>query len=106
MLEMTPQQVHKHLQSSTEKTLLLDVRENWEFDICHIEGSELIPMNTIPHQVEKLDPEQETIVICHHGIRSRMVAQFLEQAQFKNIINLSGGVNAWAQAVDSNMTSY
>ncbi|MFK5986831.1 MAG: rhodanese-like domain-containing protein, partial [Pseudomonadota bacterium] len=83
-----------------------DVREPWEYSICHIKGAELVPMQTIPAQLNKLNPKQETIVICHHGVRSRMVGQFLEQAQFDKIINLSGGVNAWAQDVDLNMTSY
>jgi len=82
------------------------VRESWEYDICHIKGSELVPMQTIPHQLEKLNPYQETIVICHHGVRSRMVGRFLEQSQFNNVINLSGGVTAWAQQVDQNMPNY
>jgi rhodanese-related sulfurtransferase len=110
MLEMSPQQVHDYLQKNTDKPLLLDVREPWEYNICRIEGSdytsELIPMQKIPGQLNKLDPEQETIVICHHGVRSRIVGQFLEQAHFKHVINLSGGVNAWAQKVDPYMTSY
>ena len=106
MLEMNVREVHDYLLSTNTKPVLLDVRENWEYDICHIEGSMLIPMQTIPQQLEQLDPQQETIVICHHGVRSRMVGQFLEQADFKNIINLSGGVNAWAQQVDPDMPSY
>ena len=106
MLEMNVQEVHDYLLSTNTKPVLLDVRENWEYDICHIEGSMLIPMQTIPQQLEQLDPQQETIVICHHGVRSRMVGQFLEQADFKNIINLSGGVNAWAQQIDPDMPSY
>lgn len=106
MQEMSPRQVHDYLQTTTDKPLLLDVRENWEYDICHINGSELIPMQTIPNQLDKLDPNKEIIVICHHGVRSRMVGQFLEQVKFKNIINLSGGVTAWAQAVDPNMPTY
>lgn len=106
MQEMSPQQVHDHLQQTSNTPVLLDVRESWEYEICHIKGSELIPMQTIPGQLSKLDPEQEIIVICHHGIRSRMVGQFLEQAQFKNVINLSGGVTAWAQQVDRNMPTY
>lgn len=103
---MSPQQISEYLQSSTSSPLLLDVRENWEYDICHIKGSELIPMQQIPMQLNQLDPEQETIVICHHGVRSRMVGQFLEQAEFKNIINLSGGVTAWSQQVDKTMPTY
>ncbi len=106
MQEMSPQQIHEYLETTSSKPLLLDVREAWEYDICHIKGSELIPMQTIPKQLDKLDPNQEIIVICHHGIRSRMVGQYLEQAQFKNITNLSGGVAAWAQDVDQTMPTY
>jgi len=106
MQEMSPQQVHEYLQTNTDKPLLLDVREPWEHEICRIEGAELIPMQSIPAHLDKLDPQQETIVICHHGIRSRMVGQFLELAKFNKIINLSGGVNAWAQDVDLDMPSY
>ncbi len=106
MQEMNPQQLHDYLQTNTGKPLLLDVREPWEHEICRIEGAELIPMQSIPAHLDKLDPQQETVVICHHGIRSRMVGQFLELAQFKKIINLSGGVNAWAQDIDLDMPSY
>jgi len=103
---MSPQQVFNYLQTNTSKPLLLDVREPWEYDICHIEGSHLIPMQRIPAKINQLDPLQETIVICHHGIRSKIVSSFLEQAQFKDIINLLGGVNTWAQEVDPAMASY
>ena len=63
-------------------------------------------MQMIPGQLDKLDPNQETIVICHHGVRSRMVGQYLEQVQFKNIINLSGGITAWAKGIDQKMPTY
>lgn len=106
MQEMSAQQVHQYLQSSNNNPILLDVRELWEYKICHIEGSQLIPMRNIPSELNQLEPEQETIVICHHGIRSRIVGQFLEQADFTNIINLSGGVNQWAQQVDTKMPVY
>lgn len=106
MKEMSSEQVHQYLQTTDNTPRLLDVRESWEFNLCHIEGAEHIPMRTIPQQLDKLDPEQETIVICHHGIRSRMVCQFLEQAEFTNVINLSGGVAAWAGDVDPQMARY
>lgn len=106
MQEMSPQQVHEYLSVNSNTPLLLDVRENWEYEICHIKGSELVPMQTIPNQLDRLDPNQEIIVICHHGIRSRMVGNFLEQAQFKNVCNLTGGVAAWARFVDSDMPTY
>ncbi len=111
MQEMSPQQVHEYLEKMTGQPvplqpLLLDVRENWEYDICHIRGSELVPMQTIPNHLERLDPNREIIVICHHGVRSRMVGRFLEQAGFKNIRNLTGGVTAWAQLVEPSMPTY
>ncbi|WP_198263608.1 rhodanese-like domain-containing protein [sulfur-oxidizing endosymbiont of Gigantopelta aegis] len=106
MQEMNPQEVQEHLKNSSTKPLLLDVREPWEYDVCHIEGAQLVPMNSIPAQMSKLDPEQEIIIICHHGVRSRMVGRFLEAAKFSNLINLTGGVAAWAQSVDSEMATY
>jgi rhodanese-related sulfurtransferase len=111
MQEMNALQVHQYLQTAEQKPLLLDVREPWEFDICHIEGSKHIPMQKIPGVINQLATEQEEqdrdiIVICHHGIRSRMVARFLEQADLSGIINLSGGVNQWAQQVDPQMPVY
>lgn len=88
--------------------MLLDVREPWEFDRCHIAGSELIPMQQIPTAVEqaRLDPAREIVVICHHGIRSRQVAYYLEHFGFTKLINLEGGVEAWAQDVDPTMERY
>jgi len=89
-----------------EAPLLLDVRELWEFDRCHIDGAELVPMGTIPTQLTALDPNRETVVICHHGVRSYHVAKFLEHNGFNNVINLSGGVDAWAKEVDRTMPLY
>jgi rhodanese-related sulfurtransferase len=88
------------------RPLLLDVREPWEFSTCHIEGSQLIPMRDIPLKIKTLDPQQEIVVICHHGIRSRQVAYFLEHNGFTRVINLSGGVAAWARDVDPQMPVY
>jgi rhodanese-related sulfurtransferase len=56
--------------------------------------------------MRELNPEQEIIVICHHGVRSRMVGLYLENHGFSNIINLVGGVEAWAREVDPNMPTY
>jgi rhodanese-related sulfurtransferase len=92
--------------SAPEKPVLLDVRESWEFQTCHIEGALTMPMNTIPGKLSELDEEQAIICICHHGVRSMQVALFLEQHGFTQISNLTGGVHAWAQQVDSTMPTY
>jgi len=88
------------------RPLLLDVREPWEFERCHIEGATLSPMSQIQSTYGLLDPDQETVVICHHGVRSFHVARFLEHNGFENVINLTGGVDAWAKEVDRTMPTY
>lgn len=86
--------------------LLLDVREPWEFEICHIDGSVNIPMGQIPSELARIDDAAEVVVICHHGIRSRQVARYLEQQSEADFINLEGGVDAWARSVDPDMPVY
>lgn len=89
-----------------DKPVLLDVREPWEFETCHIDGSVTMPMNTVPDNLTELDAEQPIICICHHGVRSMQVAAYLEQQGFNRAINLTGGVDAWAKQVDSAMPTY
>ena len=89
-----------------EQPLLLDVREPWKFQILRIAGSRLVPLREIWQQIGTLDPSQETVLICHHGIRCRQVGYFLENVGFTQLINLTGGVEAWAQEVDPNMLTY
>lgn len=88
------------------KPQLLDVREKHEWAICRIEGSQLMPMNTVPAQLQELDPERPLVCVCHHGGRSMQVAIFLERNGFSNVFNLSGGVDAWALQVDNTMARY
>jgi rhodanese-related sulfurtransferase len=106
MRELSAKELHDYLDSAAERPLLLDVREPWEFDKARIEGSTLVPMRSVPDRLQELDPDRETVVICHHGIRSRMVGHFLENQGFSNVINLSGGVAAWASDVDRKMPTY
>ena len=106
MRELNAEELKNYLDSCDEQPLLLDVRQPWEFEVCKIDNSVLIPMSTIPSKIESLDMDRETVVICHHGIRSRSVGRFLEQSGFNNVINLSGGVAQWAQMVDTEMATY
>ena len=107
MTQITPQFLHQWLSDSGRKPpVLLDVREPWEYQTCRIEGSMLAPMNTIPARAQELDPDTETVVICHHGVRSFQVGLFLERNGFSNLYNLQGGVNAWADQVEPAMPRY
>ena len=89
-----------------EQPVLLDVREAWEFQAGHIDGSLTMPMNTIPDRLSDLDAQQPIICICHHGVRSMQVALFLERNGFTAIGNLTGGVHTWSLQVDSTIPIY
>ena len=106
MRHFTPIQLQDYLAQAEIKPLLLDVREPWEFEYCSIKDSILIPMGELLNKLEELDPLRETIMICHHGIRSRQMGYYMEQAGFTNIINLSGGVERWAEDVEADMKRY
>jgi rhodanese-related sulfurtransferase len=93
-------------QLKNEEPLLLDVREPWEYEICHIDGSINIPMGHIPQQLAQLQGATEIVVICHHGIRSQNVIRFLQQQSVDGLVNLDGGVDAWAREVDLDMPLY
>jgi len=86
--------------------LLLDVREPAEVQVCQIPGSIPIPMHSIPARIAELDPEMTIVCICHHGARSMQVVRFLDQNGFDNVINLTGGIHAWATQVDLTMPVY
>ncbi|MBI3285157.1 MAG: sulfurtransferase [Burkholderiales bacterium] len=92
--------------SSQNPPLLLDVREPWEHQTCHIPGVQLMPMQTVPVRFHELDADAAIVCICHHGGRSMQVANFLEHQGYSRVINLSGGVHAWAQQVDPAMPTY
>jgi rhodanese-related sulfurtransferase len=92
--------------TSRAQPVLLDVREPREHQTCMIEGSVPIPMNTIPSRLSELEQDAPIVCICHHGARSMQVANFLEQNGFTNMINLTGGIHAWAQQVDPSMPTY
>jgi len=93
-------------EATGEKPLLLDVREPWEHQICHLPGSLLMPMRTVPTRLAELDRNAETVVICHHGMRSYQVATFLARSGFSRVYNLSGGMDAWARSVEASMAVY
>lgn len=91
--------------------VLLDVREPWEFALARIGGSINIPMSTLAGRVEEVRSLQQSagtpmIVICHHGVRSMQCAQFLARQGLENLINLSGGIEAWSARVDPTVPQY
>jgi rhodanese-related sulfurtransferase len=88
------------------KPVVIDVRGADERAICALPETVHIPMWDIPKCVETLDRQRDTVVLCHHGIRSRQVANYLLQAGFTKVYNLTGGIDAWAVQVDPSMRRY
>ncbi len=107
MRNTTAQDLAAEMEEATrEQRVLIAVREPWEFQTCHIDGALAMPMDTIPVNLSELNPEQQIVCICHHGIRSMQVAFFLEQHGFTQACNLKGGIHAWAEQVDGTMLTY
>lgn len=86
--------------------LILDVREPWEAHTASIAGALNIPMQQIPASLNALPETQAIVCLCHHGIRSMHVAQFLVQQGFESVYNLTGGSEAWSRTVDASVARY
>lgn len=90
-----------------EKFVLLDVREPWECEKASIEGSKQIPMGDIPTRShQELDPEDHIVVLCHHGVRSLSVTNWLRQQGFEKVQSVRGGIDGWARTVDPKIPLY
>ena len=92
--------------ASREKPFLLDVREPWEFETCHLDDASLIPMRDIPMRVDDIDLDVPIVCICHHGARSMQVAAFLASRGATDVHNLTGGLAAWSRLVDPAFPTY
>jgi sulfur-carrier protein adenylyltransferase/sulfurtransferase len=86
--------------------VLIDVREPHEWQIARIEGATLIPLNSLPERVGELDSSREIVLQCHHGQRSMRALEFLQQAGFRKLLNLRGGIEAWSREVDPSVPRY
>lgn len=105
-IESVPPGSLQALLDSGGEIQLVDVREQWELEICRIAGSLNIPLATLPAALDGLNREQPVAVICHHGMRSQQAAEFLAANGFSRIMNLQGGIDAWATQVDPAMQRY
>ena len=87
------------------EVVLLDVREPHEVNICKVQGSLFIPMNDIPQKVKQLDKEKSYAVMCHSGVRSFHVTNYLNAQGFR-ALNVVGGIDMWAVNVDKGLKRY
>ncbi|MEO5800326.1 MAG: molybdopterin-synthase adenylyltransferase MoeB [Gemmatimonadales bacterium] len=103
--EISPAELAAAL-SGASGPVLLDVREEWEFAIAHLPGSDLVPLGELPARLGEIPRHREVVTICHHGMRSMTAKDLLQRAGFARVRSLAGGVDAWATDVDESMPRY
>jgi molybdopterin/thiamine biosynthesis adenylyltransferase/rhodanese-related sulfurtransferase len=96
----------KAKQDRGDKFVLLDVREPFEYDICRIPGSRLIPLGQLPSRMSELDSADDIVVQCKSGGRSARALKLLREAGFGKLVNLDGGITAWSEQVDPSVPKY
>ncbi len=107
-LEITPQDVKRRLDAG-EKLHLIDVREPQEYALARIEGSELIPMRSVPAALQNIEARADdgaVIVCCHHGVRSLNVVNWLREQGVEACQSMAGGIDAWSLTIDPAVPRY
>ena len=105
-LEMDPGEVKRRLDSG-ENLRFIDVREPFEFEQAHIQGTELIPMRTVPGHLDALMRETAPLVVlCHHGMRSLQVVGWLRQQGLVGCTSMAGGIDRWSREIDPAVPRY
>jgi rhodanese-related sulfurtransferase len=108
MLEISARDAEQRLKEDGA-AVLIDVREPEEFALSHIEGARLIPMQSIPAQLQQLEAladDSALLILCHHGVRSLQVAAWLRERGIENSYSISGGIDQWSREVDSSVPRY
>jgi len=105
-MDVTPLEV-KAMRARGEDFRLIDVRELDEWNTVKIDGAELIPLSQFQQQATaQLDPDEKIVLYCHHGMRSARAQGFLKSQGYADVLNLTGGIDAWAQQVEPGMKRY
>ncbi len=105
MRDVSPSEIARALDGE-QPPWLLDVREPWEFELVRIKQATLIPMYQIPQTLDQIPRDRVVAVLCHHGVRSAQVGHYLEQQGLSQVVNVAGGIEAWATEVDATLARY
>jgi len=103
--EVDAPSLKKSLDSGSD-VVLIDVREPYEFDFCHLQDARLVPLGQLVDRIGELDKDRDIIVYCHTGVRSARAVEFLKMNGFKRVRNLKGGIRSWSELVDSTIPRY
>jgi len=105
-LELSVHETKALQQSAPDRTTIIDVRESFELDICRLPGAEHIPMRQIPEHLDTLPRDKHLLILCHSGMRSLRVTEFLRARGFEAVSNITGGIEAWAAEIDPSLPRY
>jgi rhodanese-related sulfurtransferase len=103
---ISPKELFERLKNNGERVNLIDVREPYEFETARIDGAKLLPLSCFREWIETLGAETEIVVMCHHGVRSARVCEYLAQNNFTKVFNLDGGIDSWSLEVDTDVPRY
>ena len=106
MEEISATEAAQMLRDVPEQTILLDVREAMELETAAVAGALHLPMGEIPGRLEEIDASKTIICMCRSGGRSAQVAEFLLAQGYAKAVNLTGGIHAWSDLVDSSIPKY
>lgn len=107
MKTITPIQLNEALQNASDKIQIIDVREDYERDICMLEQAMHIPLNTVPESADLINKDGKVVIHCKSGVRSANAIAFLENNfKLNNLYNLEGGILAWVDQVDTSLEKY
>jgi rhodanese-related sulfurtransferase len=103
--EVGPVELRRRIERG-EDLQIVDVREPAEVAVAPFPGAVRLPMSEIASRAAELDPARETVILCHHGIRSAQVAMYLASLGFERLSNLTGGIDAYARTADPSIPRY
>src|ERR687885_721131 len=110
LAQISVEQLHQRMSESPESLQLIDVREEEEVAIAHLEGFENLPLSAFAEWSDQIhtrfDPDAETLVLCHHGGRSAQMCQWLLRQGFTHVKNVAGGIDAYSIIVDPSIPRY
>jgi rhodanese-related sulfurtransferase len=104
-LQISAKEVSERL-ARGDKLLLVDVREQWEYDLCRLPGAKLIPLGALPANLNTLVDADDVICYCHHGMRSLDAAVWLRQQGVEGAKSMAGGIERWSTEIDPNVPRY
>src|SRR5436309_4097308 len=102
---VTPEELNHRIEQG-DRLCLIDVREPMEYELARVDGFQLLPLSRFNEWASTLNPEDEIVFMCHHGIRSAQVCEFLSRQGYAHLQNLAGGIDRWSHEVDRRIPVY